>query len=88
MKKLISFSFFVLIIVLSLFAKTTQAESNPIRRSMVVMPACKTGAHGHWKWNRRMHTYIWIEGRANRRGFMHRGYQTRNNRHKIAGRVF
>jgi hypothetical protein len=80
MKKLLSFSLFVGIIILILVgAKSAEAQRVIVTRSTVIIPP-STGSiaytNGHWKWSTRFQKYIWVaHPRARLR--VHRGYRVR-----------
>ena len=81
MKKLLSFSLFVAILLLMLIgAKSAQAQRVIITRSTVMIPSTPNGnltsTQGYWKWSPRFQKYIWVTHPKVRFRF-HRGYRVR-----------
>ena len=65
MKKFVTLSAFVFLLVLSLIAKRThaQAQGTLVLRPVVVVKSTCKPVHGYWKWNRRKHAHIWVDAR-------------------------
>lgn len=60
MKKLVSLSIFITLLLVVLLAKTTQAESKIHPRPHAVK--AKVWMTGFWKWSPRLHRYVWNDG--------------------------
>jgi hypothetical protein len=80
MKKLLSLSLFIGIIMLILFgSKSAKAQRVIVTRSTVVIPATTNSiayTNGYWKWSPRFQKYIWV-AHPRARFRVHRGYRVR-----------
>ncbi|MCE2936892.1 MAG: hypothetical protein ACK5V5_07415 [Cyclobacteriaceae bacterium] len=65
MKKLISFSVFLLLLLMLALGQRVQAQR--IRAAERVEPAMRVWIPGHWKWNVRWKRYIWVPGHTLRK---------------------
>ncbi|NOS56654.1 MAG: hypothetical protein HOP37_10425 [Cyclobacteriaceae bacterium] len=79
MKKLISFSIFLAIVLLILGANAAYAQRVIVTRSTVLLPApanARMATNGYWKWSPRFQKYIWVT-HSRTRLRLHRGYRVR-----------
>ncbi|NOS91221.1 MAG: hypothetical protein HOP30_04825 [Cyclobacteriaceae bacterium] len=81
MKKLVSFSIFVVMVLSMMFvSKSAQAQRVIINRSTVLMaPIPNTtiaSTQGFWKWSNRHQKYVWVT-KSKVRFRVHRGYRVR-----------
>jgi len=62
MKKLISFTMFLTLVLVVLIAKTSQAQVAVIKvKSGVVVPT-RVWINGYWKWSPRFQRVVWVDG--------------------------
>ncbi len=81
MKKLVSFSFFVFIILILMFiSKSANAQHVIINRSTVLMAPVQdnsiASSNGYRKWSNRHQKYVWVT-KSKVRFRIHRGYRVR-----------
>jgi len=84
MKKLISFSLFLTIILLALIARNISQAQVMISRAapaVVIKPVCSQQGYvwfdGYYRWNKRMNKHVWIDGYWARPRYHHRGIRVR-----------
>jgi hypothetical protein len=66
MKKLISFSLFIGILLLTVAASSISAEAQMVMRGRMLVPPgayAALGCHagGHWRWSRKLNQYVWVQ---------------------------
>lgn len=81
MKKFVSFSIFIFIIlILMVISKSANAQRVIINRSTVLMAPVQdvsmASSNGFWKWSHRHHKYVWVT-KSKVRFRIHRGYRVR-----------
>jgi len=62
MKKLISFTMFLKLVLVVVFAKTSQAQVTVIKVKSGVAAPTRISVNGFWKWSPRFQRYVWVEG--------------------------
>ncbi len=84
MKKLISFTLFLTIILLALVARNISQAQVVVRRAapvVMIKPICPQRGYvwsdGHYRWNKRMNTYSWVDGYWARQRYHRRGISAR-----------
>ncbi len=79
MKKFISLSIFLAIVLILIGVNSANAQRVIVTRSTVLVPApanARMSTSGYWKWSPRFQKYIWVtHSRARLR--VHRGYRVR-----------
>lgn len=84
MRKLISFSLFLTIILLALIARNISQAQVMIARTVpvaMVKPICPQHGYvwfdGGYRWNKRMNRHVWMEGYWARPRYHHKGVRVR-----------
>ncbi len=84
MKKLISFTLFLTIILLALVAKNISQAQVVVAREVpivVARPICPQHGYvwsdGYYRWNKRMNRHLWVEGYWARPRYHRKGIRTR-----------
>lgn len=62
MKKLISFTMFLTLVLVVVIAKTSQAQVAVIKVKSGVMVPTRVGINGYWKWSSRFQRVVWVDG--------------------------
>ncbi|MFN5171221.1 MAG: hypothetical protein ACK5DD_16515 [Cyclobacteriaceae bacterium] len=62
MKKVISFSVFLMLLLLLVLGPRAHAQR--VRAVESPLPATQVWIPGHWKWNVRWKQYVWVPGRV------------------------
>ncbi len=77
MKKLISFTMFLTLVLVVLLAKTSQAQIAVVHVRSIVGAPTKIWVNGYWKWNPRIHRHVWIDGHWTHRHYARRSMRVR-----------
>ncbi|MCA4896180.1 MAG: hypothetical protein ING84_14370 [Cytophagales bacterium] len=79
MKKCISLSIFLAIVLILIGVYSANAQRVIVTRSTVLVPApanARMSTNGYWKWSPRFQKYIWVT-HSRTRLRVHRGYRVR-----------
>lgn len=62
MKRVITLTVFITLVLIVMLAKTSQAHKR-ITHVQTAPPAMRIWVPGFWKWSPRLHRHVWVDGR-------------------------